>query len=448
MTDEIRGHRESWKLINSITGRKSGKTGILKGNSREDRLQRWKQYFYKLLGSEPTIEGDPNEDIPMVISESSIKSGPFSKEEYITVKASLKLGKAAGPDGIPPDVFKLCNFDDIILNFANGLFQDKKPEQWSTGNLIPIPKSGDLSEYSNYRGIVLSAVAVKITNRMILNRIQSVIDEQLRPNQNGFRPGRSTTAHTLALRRLIEGVRSKNLKAIITFVDFRKAFDSIHRGKMMKILKAYGVPEDVVMVINKLYEDTKARVITPDGETELFDIVAGVLQGDTLAPYLFTIVLDHVMRQTAGGNEKLGFEIERRQSRRHPATVITDLDFADDIALLSEEIEQAQQLLERLELQSAKVGLHLNDKKTKVMSYNQDRPVDITTRKGKKLEVVKNFKYLDSWMQSSEKDFDIHKALAWSSCHKLQKIWNSSLTRKLKVNFFPLSVHGKIHLHI
>ena len=442
-SDETRTHSESWKLINSITGRKSAKTGILKGNSSEDRLQKWKEYFSTLLGSEPATEGDPNEVIPMVIRNANIKSGPFSIEEYTVVKKSLTLGKAAGPDGIPPDVFKLCNLDDLTLSFANGLFQDSKPDQWSTGNLIPIPKTGDLSEYGNYRGIMLSAVAAKITNRMILNRIQSEIDDHLRPSQNGFRPGRSTTAHTLALRRLIEGVRSKNRKAIITFVDFRKAFDSIHRGKMMMILRAYGVPEDLVKVISKLYENTTARVITPDGETEVFNIVAGVLQGDTLAPYLFTIVLDHIMRQTVGDIEsELGFEIERRRSRRHPSTAISDLDFADDIALLSEEIDQAQQLLERLEQQSAKVGLHLNDKKTKVMAYNQVAPVDIFTKKGEKLEVVKNFKYLGSWMESSEKDFHNRKALAWSSCHKLQKIWNSTLSRKMKVRLFIATVES------
>ena len=78
--------------------------------------------------------------------------------------------------------------------------------------------------------------------------------------------------------------------------------------------------------------------------------MAGVLQGDTLAPYLFAIVLDYAMRETVRDKEnELGFEIERRKSRRHPAVSITDLDFADDIALLSENTEQAQQLLTRLE---------------------------------------------------------------------------------------------------
>ena len=74
---------------------------------------------------------------------------------------------------------------------------------------------------------------------MLLNRIQPYIDPLLRPNQNGFRSGRSTMAHILTRRRLIEGIKSHDLKAVIIFVDFKKAFDSIARGKMLNILAAY-----------------------------------------------------------------------------------------------------------------------------------------------------------------------------------------------------------------
>ena len=132
---------------------------------------------------------------------------------------------------------------------------------------------------------------------MILNRVQPAIEPHLRTNQNGFRPKRSTASHILALRRLIEGVKQKNLEAAIVFVDFRKAFDTIHRGKMMKILLAYGIPKKIVDAIRVLYDNTRARIISLDGETEEFEIVAGVLQGDTLAPYLFAIVLDYAMRK-------------------------------------------------------------------------------------------------------------------------------------------------------
>ena len=111
----------------------------------------------------------------------------------------------------------------------------------------------------------------------------------------------------LALRRIIEGIQDKNLTAVMTFIDFKKAFDTIHRGKMCRILRAYGIPDLIVKAIEDTYQNTKAKVITSDGDTDEFDISGGVLQGDTLAPYLFIIVLDHCMRSAINGrDEQLG----------------------------------------------------------------------------------------------------------------------------------------------
>ena len=157
---------------------------------------------------------------------------------------------------------------------------------------------------------------------MTLNRIRSKIDKHLRSNPNGFWPGRSTTAHMLALRRLIdhEGVKSHNLKAFLVFTDFKKAFDSVHEGRMLQILRAYDIPEKQIDAIDLLYQGTKAR--TPDGETDFFEIQAGVLQGGTLAPYIFAIVLDYAMRRAIDGREEeLGFKVDRRRSRRHHPVV-------------------------------------------------------------------------------------------------------------------------------
>ena len=73
----------------------------------------------------------------------------------------------------------------------------------------------------------------------------------------------------------------KPLDATTLFVDFSKAFDSIHRGEMEQILLAYGVPKETVEAIMILYKNTKVKVCSPDGDTGYFDIVAGVLQGDS-----------------------------------------------------------------------------------------------------------------------------------------------------------------------
>ena len=84
--------------------------------------------------------------------------------------------------------------------------------------------------------------------------------------------------------------------AVILFIDFKTAFDSIHRCILMRILLAYGIPREIVCLIQSIYADTTARVITEDGPTEAFLILAGVMQGDTLAAHLFVIVVDYIMR--------------------------------------------------------------------------------------------------------------------------------------------------------
>ena len=441
---------EAWRVVNEVSGRKRAKEGQVSGDSPEERVATWFTHFKKLLGETPDVE-DPDEEIPNIFEDLDINDEPFTLEEFRKVKTSLKLGKAAGPDNIPPEVFKCCDFDEICLQFCNdALTENDKPDLWSFMNIIPVPKSGDLSNTNNYRGISLICIVAKIYNRMILNRIRSVIDLKLRINQNGFRPGRSTVAQILTLRRIIEGVKANHLPAIITFIDFKKAFDSIHRAKMMRILKAYGIPPNLLRAIEAMYSNTKARVTTPDGETEQFDITAGVLQGDTLAPFLFIIVLDYAMRKAMadGKEDELGLTVTPRRSRRHPKEVLADLDFADDIALLSDAVQQAQELLHRVETECNKVGLGLNGPKTKYLAYNIDdhpplvRHSPLVTRSGTVLEQKNDFKYLGSWVDESLKDIRVRKGLAWKALNDMDRIWKSNMDPGLKKRFFVSTVES------
>ena len=78
-----------------------------------------------------------------------------------------------------------------------------------------------------------------IYNRMSANRIrpQLDLDPLLCANQNGLQPGRSTVAQILTIRRLVEGIKAKNLTAVLTFVDFKKVFDSVNRDKIINIVR-------------------------------------------------------------------------------------------------------------------------------------------------------------------------------------------------------------------
>ena len=344
-------------------------------------------------------------------------------------------------DGLAPEVLKRGGVDDIVLGFFNDALEHGSfPEQWRNLLIVPVPKKGDLTKTSNYRGISLTSVALKTLNKMVLNRLIPHIEPILRDNQNGFRPGRSTTSHILALRRLLEGVTERKLTSVILFIDFRRAFDSLHRGILMRILRAYGIPDKLVRLIECSYEDTMARIKTEDGLTEAILILAGVLQGDTLAPYLFIIAIDYVMREALAGRD-VGFTLRKRKSRRHPEVKITDTDYADDLSLLSDTIEQAQEFLGSLESAASAVGLHLNEGKTKFMSTGIEEP-SLVSSSGNHLEQVDDFVYLGAHLKSTEKDFNIRKAKAWAACHRLKGIWKTDLRRNIKVNLFRTTVEA------
>ena len=127
---------------------------------------------------------------------------------------------------------------------------------------------------------------------------------------------------------------------------------------------------------------------------DYFDIVAGVLPGDTLAPYLFFICLDYVLRTSIDKRKDNGFKLTRERSRRYPAQTITDMDYADDKALLVNTPAQAETLLHNLERAAAGIGHHVNAYKTEYMCFNQRG--NIFTLNGSSLKLVDKFAYLGS----------------------------------------------------
>ena len=207
---------------------------------------------------------------------------------------------------------------------------------------------------------------------------------------------------------------------------------------MEQILLAYGLPKETVAAITILYRNTKVKVRSPDGDTEYFDIVAGVLQGDTLAPYLFIICLDYVLRTSIDKIRENGFELTKKRSRRYSAKTMTDSDYADDIVLLANTPNQAETLLHSLERAATGIGLHVNALKTEYMCYNQTG--DISTLDGTCLKLVDKFTYLGSSVSSTEKDIDTRLTKAWTANDRLSIIWKSDLTDKIKRSFFQAVV--------
>ena len=128
-------------------------------------------------------------------------------------------------------------------------------------------------------------------------------------------------------------------------------------------------------------------------------------------------------------------------SPRYPAIYLTDTDFADDIALVSQYLEYAQDLLQSLEQASNGVGLYLNETKTECMNRcNTNNSQPVRTLKGTPLKQAEDYKYLEAYISSSEKDFATRNGMAWSACNDMHKIWSSQLSKNLKLKLFRATI--------
>ena len=140
---------------------------------------------------------------------------------------------------------------------------------------------------------------------------------------------------------------------------------------MLEILVLHGIFEQIIKAIQVLYTNTTAAIYTPDGETQQIDIKAGILQGDTLAPFLFILVVDYILRVSVDQNTESGLEIQPRRSSRQPARHLTDTDVADDLPLISGTLANTQSLLTSLEKAANCVDLYLNESKTEYLNRCQ-----------------------------------------------------------------------------
>ena len=131
-------------------------------------------------------------------------------------------------------------------------------------------------------------------------------------------------------------IQAKNLKVTLLFVDFSKAFDSMYSGKMKQIQLAYD-----------LSKENHAIVCSPNEDTNFFDVVIGIFQGDTLISYFFMLCLDYILQTSIDLIKENGFTLIQARSSQYPAETMTDVEYTDDLVLLTN--IPAESLLHSLE---------------------------------------------------------------------------------------------------
>ena len=408
------------------------------GNSlltKEEQMRRWAEHFKELL-NRPAPEDPP--DITPAETELPINCDRPTEEEIREAIKMLRNGKAAGSDEIPAEAIKADL--DTAVSVLHSLFgkiweEGKVPAEWREGLIIKLPKKGDLRECSNYRGIMLLSVPGKVFNRILLERIKEAVDPKLRDQQAGFRRNRSCADQIATLRIIVEQTSEWNSPLYINFIDYEKAFDSVDRETLWKLLRHYGIPEKITSLIKCIYKDMNCKVNHAGQLSESFEVKTGVRQGCLLSPFLFLLVIDWIMKTTTEGrNNGIQWTL---------TTQLDDLDFADDLALLSHNHRQMQEKTSQLETTSARTGLKINKKKTEVMRINATVNAPITVN-GEPVKEVESFVYLGSVIDKqggTDRDVAARIGKARGAFVTLKNIWAAKeINLKTKIRIFNSNV--------
>ena len=355
-----------------------------------------------------------------------------SKEEIKKAVRTLNNGKAAGPDGIPAQALKadIDTATDILHNLFTKIWDEEKvPAVWREGLVIKLPKKGGLRDCSNFRGIMLLSVPGKVLNRVILDRVKDAVDPQLRDQQAVFRRNSSCADQIASVRIISEQSLEWNSPLYINFIDYEKAFDSVDRQTLWKLLRHYGVPVKKVSLIQCIYQDMGCRVVHAGQTSENFQVKTGVLQGCLLSPFLFLLVIDWIMRETTTGKNN---DIQW-----------TLFEQLDDLALLAHKQNQMQDKTCRLVTFSAKTGLRINLRKTELIKINTTANTPITVG-GEPITEVESFVYqggTTTKQGGTDEDVTARIGKAKSAFIMLKKVWTTKeISTETKMRIFNSNV--------
>ena len=272
--------------------------------------------------------------IPDIAAECTLP--PIDMEELTNGILNLPKKKAAGPN----EVFNefLQNLPERETNFLLEHFnqilnrEQPIPARWKEAMIYMLFKGGEAKSPDNYRGIALLNVDYKLFTVFVKSRLLSFVEKNkiISPSQYGGRPNKSTFNAIQTLKNVIEDAKANSREIHITYIDFRKAFDSIEHWAIEETLQAYSVHSTLIAVIRDIYENNVSGIYTEVGESPVDAIKQerGVKQGCVLSPLLFVLVINPLL--VALEQAGCGYRMTRSN------VTVPSLGFIDDLAIISE----------------------------------------------------------------------------------------------------------------
>ncbi|BHF62082.1 hypothetical protein SprV_0100506300 [Sparganum proliferum] len=319
--EEIQGYadRNEWKnffaAIKAVYGPPTKGTAPLLSadgstllTEKTQILQRWAEQFRGVLNRPSTISDAAVDRLPQVETNVDLDLPP-SLQETIRAVQQLSNGKAPGSDAIPAEVYKHGGpqlMDHLTALFQEMCRQGEVPQDFNDATIVHLYKrKGNHQICDNHRGISLLNIAGKIFARILLNRLNNHLEQGLLPeSQCGFRRHRGTTDMIFAARQLQEKCQEMRTHLYFTFVDLTKAFDTVNREGLWKIMQKFGCPERFIQMVRQLHDGMKARVTDNGAVSKSLAVTNGVKQGCVLAPTLFSLMFSTTLMDAYRGDER------------------------------------------------------------------------------------------------------------------------------------------------
>ena len=380
--------------------------------------------------------------IPSNLDKEQIQRIPqFQMEELDIALQSMVNLKSADESGIVIEMVKHATntFKENLVSLFNQTLMDASFEDsWYVTILQMLSKDGDLNELNNWRPIAILQIFYKIYSKLVYNRISPYLFKHQSWDQHGFTLGIRIEDALLCAEVAIEHHLEFQLPMWMLSMDMRKAFDTIDHSALMQSLRSKGLPEEYISLLTILYADQKGVV----NHSSEFLIQRGVKQGDTLSAILFNCILDMAFDLWLASLTHEGIFIAHGLSR------LTNIRYADDILLYAKSLDELVSMAEGLLDEMKKIGLSLNDTKTKVLRCfpsDEDSSINVIEIFGELIKILDeedSHRYLGRQLCTSPSDrvnieVNIRIRAAWEAFHKHKCVLldhNISLRLRLKMN--------------
>jgi hypothetical protein len=350
--------------------------------------------------------------------------GEITRQEIERALRNMQSGKATGPDNIPVETWKGLGEEGITIlcKFMNRiLVKEIIPDRWRDSILIPIFKEkGDVQGCENYRGIKLMSHTLKLLERILDGRLR--VQVTIGRQQLGFMKGLGTVDGIFAIRQIMEKHREKQKVLHMAFIDLEKAYDRVPRQEVWRGLRARGVNEKYVRLIQECYRKATTRVRSTVGMTESFEVKVGLHQGSALSPLLFNIVFDVVTEGV----------------RENPPWCLL---YADDIVLIAQSRIELERKLEKWRYALESRGMRISRSKTEYFTTDESQDeLDTIKLDGINIKRTRTFKYLGSVVEEQagmENEVTFRIQCGWNNWRRVSGV--------LCDNKVPVELKGKVY---